>query len=165
MRVKMSDFEFFVSLESSHGVLSAIFGFLGKFGIDIGIQKISQMFFKIFFRSKRKSNIFFNPQHEYTKKLVNFQNKKKNSKTLGSKKILEVNKLKVWYPIKKGIFRRIVGHVKAVDSINLTLFKNQTLGIVGESGSGKTSLVLALLKLISFKGDVIFNEKHILKDF
>ena len=115
----------------------------------------------IIVENNTKENIFFNPQHEYTKKLVNFQNKKKNSKTLGSKKILEVNKLKVWYPIKKGILRRIVGHVKAVDSINLTLFKNQTLGIVGESGSGKTSLVLALLKLISFKGDIIFNEKHI----
>ena len=117
----------------------------------------------IIVENNTKKNIFFNPQHEYTKKLVNFQNKKKNSKTLGSKKILEVNKLKVWYPIKKGILRRIVGHVKAVDSINLTLFKNQTLGIVGESGSGKTSLVLALLKLISFKGDVIFNENHISK--
>jgi len=115
----------------------------------------------IIVENNTKENIFFNPQHEYTKKLVNFQNKKKNNKTLGSKKILEVNKLKVWYPIKKGILRRIVDHVKAVDSINLTLFKNQTLGIVGESGSGKTSLVLALLKLISFKGDVIFNEKNI----
>ena len=91
------------------------------------------------------------------------ENNTKNNITAGSKKILEINKLKVWYPIKKGILRRTVDHVKAVDSINLTLFKNQTLGIVGESGSGKTSLVLALLKLISFKGDVIFNENHISK--
>ena len=110
-----------------------------------------------------KQNIFFNPQHEYTKKLVNFQNKKKNSLAPESKKILEIKKLKVWYPIKKGILRRTVDHVRAVDSINLTLFQNQTLGIVGESGSGKTSLVLALLKLISFEGDVVFNNNHISK--
>ena len=117
----------------------------------------------IIVENNKKENIFFNPQHEYTKKLVNFQNKKKNNIRSGSKKILETNKLKVWYPIKKGILRRTVDYVKAVDSINLNLFKNQTLGIVGESGSGKTSLVLALLKLISFKGEVIFNENHISK--
>jgi len=117
----------------------------------------------IILENNTKEKIFFNPQHEYTKKLVNFQNKKKNNITSSSKKILEIKKLKVWYPIKKGILRRIVDHVKAVDSINLTLFKNQTLGIVGESGSGKTSLVLAMLKLISFKGEVIFNNNNISK--
>ena len=71
--------------------------------------------------------------------------------------------MKVWYPIKKGIFKRTIDYVKAVNSINIDLFYNQTLGIVGVSGSGKTSLILALLKLISFKGKILFNDLDISK--
>ena len=62
---------------------------------------------------------------------------------------------------EKGILRRTIDHVKAVDSINFKLAKKQTLGIVGESGSGKTSVVLAILKLISSDGEIIFNEQSI----
>ena len=108
-----------------------------------------------------KDHIFNNPQHEYTKKLINLQNIKKEKINFVDDKILEIKKLKVWYPIKKGILRRTVDYVKAIESVDLNLLKNQTLGIVGESGSGKTSLVLALLKLISFKGDIIFNKQNI----
>jgi len=104
-----------------------------------------------------KDNIFNNPQHEYTKDLINFQSSKKEKKQPSKKNILEIKNLRVWYPIKKGILRRTIDHVKAVDLINFNLLQNQTLGIVGESGSGKTSLVLALLKLISFKGTIIFD--------
>ena len=96
-----------------------------------------------------KDNIFSNPQHEYTKKLISSQTKKKNIFKNISTPILEVKNLKVWFPIKKGILRRVVNHVKAVNDINFILGEKQTLGIVGESGSGKTSLVMALLKLIS----------------
>jgi microcin C transport system ATP-binding protein len=67
----------------------------------------------------------------------------------------------VWYPIKKGILRKTIDYVKAVNSINLSLLENQTLGIIGESGSGKTSIVLAILKLISFEGTILFNHKDI----
>jgi len=108
-----------------------------------------------------KDNIFNNPKHSYTKELINYKNIKRNNDLIGSELILNVKNLKVWYPIKKGILRRIVDHVKAVDSINLSLLQNQTLGIVGESGSGKTSLVLALLKLIPFKGQIYFRSKDI----
>ena len=77
---------------------------------------------------------------------------------LSSKKILMVDKLKVWYPIKKGILRRTIDYVKAVDSLNFNIYAGQTLGIVGESGSGKTSLVLSLLKLIKSEGKILFND-------
>jgi microcin C transport system ATP-binding protein len=106
-------------------------------------------------------NIFLRPQNEYTKKLVNFKDFEKNKITTEEKIILKIEKLKVWYPIKKGILRRTVSHVKAVDSISFNLQENRTLGIVGESGSGKTSLVLAILKLISFKGKIVFDNKDI----
>jgi len=106
-------------------------------------------------------NIFLRPQHEYTKKLVNFKDFEKNKIITEEKIILKIEKLKVWYPIKKGILRRTVSHVKAVDSISFNLQENRTLGIVGESGSGKTSLVLAILKLISFKGKIVFDNQDI----
>ena len=64
----------------------------------------------------------------------------------------------VWYPIKKGIFKKTVDYVKAIDAINFSLKKKETLGIVGESGSGKTSLVLAILKLISSSGKIEFDK-------
>ena len=54
--------------------------------------------------------------------------------------------IKVWFPIKKGFFRRTVDHVKAVDGIDVTVRAGQTLGVVGESGSGKTTLGLALAR-------------------
>jgi microcin C transport system ATP-binding protein len=60
--------------------------------------------------------------------------------------------LKVWFPIKKGLLRKTVDHVKAVDGVDVTVREGQTLGIVGESGSGKTTLGLALLRLISSRG-------------
>jgi len=105
-------------------------------------------------------NIFYNPQHDYTKILITTQTRKKISES-HKNKILQVNGLKVWYPIKKGIFRRTIDYVKAVDSLNLCLKFKQTLGIVGESGSGKTSLVLAILKLISSDGNIIFDNKNL----
>ena len=108
-----------------------------------------------------KENIFFNPQNKYTKELISTKYLKKNYKSKKNKILLSVNNLKVWYPIKKGILRKIVGHVKAVDSVNFELLENHTLGIIGESGSGKTSLVLAILKLIKFEGQIIFNSNDI----
>ena len=108
-----------------------------------------------------KKNIFSKPQHPYTKILISSQAKKKSTATDQNDLILKANRLKVWYPIKKGFLRRTVDYVKAVDSINFKLGIKQTLGIVGESGSGKTSLVLAMLKLISSSGEIIFKQQNI----
>ena len=65
---------------------------------------------------------------------------------------MEGHDVRVWFPIKKGFFRSVVGHVKAVDGIDVTVRAGQTLGVVGESGSGKTTLGLALARLISSDG-------------
>ena len=110
-----------------------------------------------------KENIFTNPQHEYTKILIASKSNKKNIFFNKENPILEVNKLKVWFPVKKGMLKRTVDNIKAVDSISFQLGKKQTVGIVGESGSGKTSLVLAILKLISSTGKIIFNKSDINK--
>jgi microcin C transport system ATP-binding protein len=104
-----------------------------------------------------KLEIFNNPKNPYTKQLVGFQNKIRKFQENKEIEILKIKDLKVWYPIKKGIFKKTVDYVKAIDSINFSLKKKETLGIVGESGSGKTSLVLAILKLISSSGTIEFN--------
>ena len=104
-----------------------------------------------------KNQIFLNPKHEYTKELISSQNQTRQSLYKSSKSIIEVENLKVWYPIKKGLFRKTIDYVKAIDDLSFTLKEKETLGIVGESGSGKTSLVLAILKLIKSKGKVIIN--------
>ena len=106
----------------------------------------------------QKLEIFNNPKNPYTKQLVGFQNKIRKFQENKEIEILKIKNLKVWYPIKKGIFKKTVDYVKAIDSINFSLKKKETLGIVGESGSGKTSLVLAILKLISSSGTIEFDE-------
>ncbi len=103
-----------------------------------------------------KKKIFETPQNNYTKELVGFKNLVRKSNYNKQLEVLNIQKLKVWYPIKKGIFKRTVDYVKAIDDINFNLFEKETLGIVGESGSGKTSLVLAILKLISSSGKINF---------
>jgi microcin C transport system ATP-binding protein len=68
---------------------------------------------------------------------------------------VKADQVKVWFPIKRGVFRRTVGHIKAVDGVDVVLREGQTLGVVGESGSGKTTLGLAILRLISSEGRIV----------
>ena len=111
--------------------------------------------------SNTKDNIFNNPQHPYTKELIGDKKIIRKNKDINDKIILKIEKLKVWYPVKKGLLRKTVDYVKAVNSIDFSLSENETIGVVGESGSGKTSMVLALLKLISYEGKIIFKDQDI----
>jgi len=69
---------------------------------------------------------------------------------------MQTRDLKVWFPIKRGLFRKVVGHIKAVDGVSVEVRKGETLGVVGESGSGKTTLGLAILRLVSSEGPIVF---------
>jgi microcin C transport system ATP-binding protein len=102
-------------------------------------------------------DIFASPQHPYTRHLL--ASEPKGSPPAANAKaptILEAKDLKVWFPIKRGFMRRVVGHIKAVDGIDLAVKEGQTLGVVGESGSGKTTLGLALLRLVSSEGPIVY---------
>jgi len=101
--------------------------------------------------------VFTQATHPYTKQLLAAEPKKEPAPLNPSGPIVvATDNLKVWFPIKRGVLRRVVGHIKAVDGVSVELRKGETLGIVGESGSGKTTLGLAILRLISSNGPVVF---------
>ena len=100
-------------------------------------------------------SIFLDPQHLYTRKLLGSEPSGNPVKTSTSAQVyISVNNLKVWFPIQKGVLKRTVDHVKAVDGISLIIRKGHSLGLVGESGSGKSTLGLAILRLIKSKGTI-----------
>ena len=101
--------------------------------------------------------VFDAPEHPYTRHLL--------AATPGGEsdppppeadRTMEVENLKVWFPIRRGVLRRAVGHIRAVDGISLDVREGETVGVVGESGSGKTTLGLAMLKLQTSEGRISF---------
>jgi microcin C transport system ATP-binding protein len=110
----------------------------------------------------KTADIFDRPQHAYTRHLLSAEPKGAPPSTDASAPVvLETENLKVWFPIRKGLLRRTVDHVKAVDGLSLKLRAGETLGVVGESGSGKTTLGLALLRLVSSQGPIAYVGKRI----
>ncbi|MBB3355099.1 microcin C transport system ATP-binding protein [Rhizobium sp. BK049] len=106
--------------------------------------------------------VFANPKHDYTRHLLASEPRGEPPLADPSKPVvMEGSDIRVWFPIKAGLMRRVVDHVKAVDGIDLSLRAGQTLGVVGESGSGKTTLGLALTRLISSQGRIAFVGKDI----
>ncbi|KAA0071579.1 ABC transporter ATP-binding protein [Tardiphaga sp. P9-11] len=106
--------------------------------------------------------VFTAPQHAYTRALLAAEPKPDPAPPRPEAPVvMSTDDLKVWFPIKRGLLRKTVGHVKAVDGVSLKVRQGETLGVVGESGSGKTTLGLALLRLISSQGPIVFLSKDI----
>jgi microcin C transport system ATP-binding protein len=103
------------------------------------------------------AEVFARPKDAYTRRLLAAEPKGRPAPAPADAPFLaEVDDLKVWFPIKKGVLRHVVDHVKAVDGVSFHLRQGHTLGVVGESGSGKTTLGLAFLRLVSSRGDIRF---------
>ncbi len=106
--------------------------------------------------------IFSDPQHPYTRKLLAAEPKGlAGSFSEHADPILETDALRIWFPIQRGFLRRTVGHIKAVNAATLAVRPGETLGIVGESGSGKTTLALAIMRLIRSEGPITFDGENV----
>ena len=107
-------------------------------------------------------DVFERPQHAYTKALLAAEPKPDPAPLCPDAPfVIQTDNLKVWFPIKRGVMRGVVGHIKAVDGVSIAVRQGETLGIVGESGSGKTTLGLAILRLISSEGPIVFLGKQL----
>jgi len=101
--------------------------------------------------------VFTAPEHAYTRALLEAEPRPDPAPLCpDAPMVIETKDLKVWFPIKRGVMRRVVGHIKAVDGVSIAVRQGETLGIVGESGSGKTTLGLAILRLVSSEGPIVF---------
>lgn len=108
---------------------------------------------------KDKKNLFAKPEHEYTQMLL-------GTIPRGTVKPLQDNApvlmkggdIKVYFPNKKNFFGKPISYIKAVDHIDLTIRRGETLGVVGESGSGKSTLGFATLRLLNGKGNLHFDD-------
>ena len=108
------------------------------------------------------AEVFDRPQHSYTQHLLSAEPKGRPAAAdPAAPEILRLDELKVHFPIRRGLMRRTVGHVKAVDGVSIALREGHTIGLVGESGSGKTTLGLALLKLERSQGGIRFDGRDL----
>ncbi len=106
--------------------------------------------------------VFSSPSHAYTKRLLEAEPKGTKPPIAAERDVvLSGDDVRVWFPIKKGLLRRTVDHIKAVDGISLTVRQGETVGVVGESGSGKTTLGMALLRLERSDGEIYFEGRNI----
>jgi len=101
--------------------------------------------------------IFDNPRHDYTRKLLSAESTGfPGPVPQDAELIASTQDLRIWFPIQRGLLKKTVGHVKAVNAATLSVREGETVGIVGESGSGKTTLALAIMRLISSEGPILF---------
>ena len=108
------------------------------------------------------AQIFANPQHDYTRKLLAARPSGQPQPVPdNARELVQTDGLRVWFPIQKGFLRRTVGHVKAVNDATIRVRAGETLGIVGESGSGKTTLALAIMRLIQSEGGITFDGEDV----
>ena len=122
---------------------------------------------------KTKKELFSNPENSYTQKLFDAipswekrtdKNEIEEIERTERTSLLKVKDLKVYYPIRKGIFKRTIGHVRAVDSVTIDLHAGETVAIVGESGSGKTTMGKAILQLLEVtSGDITYQKTDLNK--
>jgi microcin C transport system ATP-binding protein len=132
-------------------------GIVRKIADDVAVMQKGKIV-----ETGKVTEIFAAPQHPYTKMLIAAEPKgAPPAINASAKTILEASDIRVWFPVKRGFFRKTVGYVKAVDGVSVTVREGETVGVVGESGSGKTTLGLAILRLIRCEGAIVFLGRNI----
>ncbi|MEX0373437.1 ABC transporter ATP-binding protein [Spiribacter roseus] len=107
------------------------------------------------------ASVFEQPRSDYTRALIAAEPSGRPRPVANPQTVLEARDLRVWFPRRGGLLKRVVGHLKAVDGIDLAVGAGETLGVVGESGSGKTTLGMALLRLQAATGQIRFEGRDI----
>ena len=132
-------------------------GIVRKFADRVYVMKDGEIV-----ESGETKPLFDNPQHPYTQTLLSAESSGVPDPVYPNAEVIaETDALRIWFPIQRGLLRRTVGHIKAVNAATLTVRAGETVGVVGESGSGKTTLALAMMRLISSEGPVIFMGRDI----
>jgi microcin C transport system ATP-binding protein len=127
-------------------------GIVRKIADDVAVMQKGKIV-----ETGKMAEVFAGPRHPYTQALIAAEPKgTPPAIDMAGRTILEASDIRVWFPIKRGFFRRTVGFVKAVDGVSISVREGETVGVVGESGSGKTTLGLALLRLIRCEGAIVF---------
>lgn len=107
------------------------------------------------------SALFANPQHVYTRDLLDQNFGESLPMNASAPPLLELKKLRVRFAVRSGLLNRVTSHVEALDPMNLTVYAGESVGIVGESGSGKTSMALAVARLLDSSGQIVLNGQHL----
>ena len=132
-------------------------GIVRKFADRVCVMKGGEIV-----ESGATTDIFGAPQHPYTQMLLSAESTGLPDPVPDdAETIAETENLRIWFPIYRGLLKKTVGHIKAVNAATLAVRAGETVGIVGESGSGKTTLALAIMRLISSEGPVIFQGRNI----
>jgi microcin C transport system ATP-binding protein len=132
-------------------------GIVRKIADDVAVMQKGKIV-----ETGKVTEIFAAPQHPYTKMLIAAEPKgAPPAINASAKTILEASNIRVWFPVKRGFFRKTVGYVKAIDGVSVSVREGETVGVVGESGSGKTTLGLAILRLIRCEGAIVFLGRNI----
>ncbi|MEM6387420.1 MAG: ABC transporter ATP-binding protein [Pseudomonadota bacterium] len=132
-------------------------GIVRKFANRVNVMKDGEIV-----EHGETQKIFGAPAHPYTQKLLSAESSGiPDPVPEEAETIAETDALRIWFPIQRGLLKRTVGHVKAVNAATLRVRAGETVGIVGESGSGKTTLALAIMRLISSEGTVVFQGRNI----
>lgn len=107
-------------------------------------------------------SLFSQPAHPYTQTLIHSDPRGVPvDVSEGSESLIQVDKLKVWFPVTGGLFKRVVSHIKAVTDMDFNLKRGHSLGIVGESGSGKSTTGMAILRLVNSEGSICYQQKEL----
>jgi microcin C transport system ATP-binding protein len=145
------------ALQQKHGLsvllISHDLSLVRRFADRVGVMQQGELV-----ELNRTADLFSQPAHAYTRTLLAAEPEGHPQPVPeGAPEILAIDDLRIWFPIRKGIFRRAVGHIKAVDGLSLSLRQGETLGIVGESGSGKSTLAFAVTRLTEISdGRIVF---------